>query len=307
VIAATPLTIIGGFLGSGKTTLLNHVLRAPHGLRIVALVNDFGEINIDAELIAKHAGRTISLANGCVCCSIGNRLVEALIDLTRAPDRPDHVLVESSGVADPARIAEIAFLERSFRLAGIVVVVDGERVHDLAQDTFVGDIVLAQIAAADILVLNKIDLTSDVPGTAAWVRGHARRAEVIQASHGVVPIDILLGLDTAVHAEVYARSPSHQEFVACAFTADRPFRMEALRGVLDALPAGILRAKGVLLTDRDPGRPVVLQLVGRRWDLSWELEWNTRPETRLVVVGIKGVVSSERIARSFASALVFRR
>ena len=108
----TPLTVVGGFLGAGKTTLLNHLLRQTKQ-RLAVLVNDFGAINIDAELVASHNGNTISLANGCICCSIGDNLVEALVDLTRQRSLPDHIIIEASGVADPARIAELARLDFS--------------------------------------------------------------------------------------------------------------------------------------------------------------------------------------------------
>src|SRR5689334_9991881 len=100
---AIPLTVIGGFLGAGKTTLVNHLLRGGHGRRIAVMVNDFGAINIDAELVADRAADTISLANGCICCSIGDSLMLALIELLHRPDPPEHLVIEASGVADPAR------------------------------------------------------------------------------------------------------------------------------------------------------------------------------------------------------------
>src|SRR5208283_5031671 len=99
---ATPLTVLTGFLGAGKTTLLNRILNGGHGLRVGVLVNDFGAINIDADLIVGVEGGTISLSNGCVCCQIRDDLIEAVVGLLARPEPIDYVLLEASGVADPA-------------------------------------------------------------------------------------------------------------------------------------------------------------------------------------------------------------
>src|SRR6056300_490452 len=107
-----PITIIAGFLGTGKTGLLNHLLAHAEGRRLTALVNDFGALNIDSELIAAQNGNQISLANGCVCCSIGDDLTLALAQVMNQTPRPDHILIEASGVADPARIAGFAQVDR---------------------------------------------------------------------------------------------------------------------------------------------------------------------------------------------------
>ena len=100
-----PVTVIGGFLGAGKTTLLNHILSANHGRRVGVLVNDFGAINIDATLVVGVDGDTVSLANGCICCSMRDDLVGACLALLARPERPDHLIVETSGVSDPVAIA----------------------------------------------------------------------------------------------------------------------------------------------------------------------------------------------------------
>src|SRR5665213_3036640 len=96
-----PLTVIGGFLGAGKTTLLTHLLRGDHGRRIAVLVNDFGAINIDAELVRSRTADTISLANGCACCSVAGDLTRALVALAQREDPPDAIVLEASGLADP--------------------------------------------------------------------------------------------------------------------------------------------------------------------------------------------------------------
>ena len=305
----TPLTVIGGFLGAGKTTLLNHILRQRGGRRIAVLVNDFGEINIDAELIARHDGRTIALTNGCVCCSIGDNLVGALVDLAQRPETTDHIVVEASGVADPGRIAEIALLDPSLRLSGIVVVVDAGRERELARDKYLGDTIRRQIDAADILILNKTDLASEalIEQTAARLAQQAPRAELVRAAYAMVPDEIVLGLEHAAR-DLPPRGPIRRAdhvdaFMSCVFRANRPFRMDALRRTLETMPAGILRAKGLLMTDADPGRPAILQQAGRRWTLGWESEWASPPETRLVVIGLAHRLQAEGIRERFASAL----
>src|ERR1700748_2298313 len=101
-----PFTVIGGFLGAGKTTLLNRLLAGETGRRFAVLVNDFGALDIDSRLIARHGGDTIALANGCLCCTIGDSLVTNLLALLETPERFDHIVVEASGVADPARVAD---------------------------------------------------------------------------------------------------------------------------------------------------------------------------------------------------------
>ncbi len=130
----TPLTIVGGFLGAGKTTLVNHLLRHADGRRLAVLVNDFGAVNIDAALIAGRAGDVVRLTNGCLCCSIGDSFVDALIAVMRGPVLPDHVVIEASGVADPGRVAELAYLDPAFSLHGVVVLADAERVAPLSRD-----------------------------------------------------------------------------------------------------------------------------------------------------------------------------
>lgn len=304
----TPLTVIGGFLGAGKTTLLNNILRDPGGRRITALVNDFGKINIDAELVAKHDGRTIALSNGCVCCTIGNSLIAALIRLTRQPELPDHIVIETSGIADPGRVAEIAFLEPSIGLAGVIVVADAEQVRELAADRYVGDAVGNQLHAADILILNKVDLTSasEREDTLSWLRQFAAGPRIVQATHAGVPVAVVLG--PAHDGRRIRLHPSANQQYAAGFAstvveAARPFRMGALRHTLDTLPASILRAKGVLLTDENPKVPAILQLVGKRWSLEPDAGRAIEPGSRLVIIGLADGFDPEDIRARFVDAL----
>ena len=106
-----PVTLVSGYLGAGKTTLINHLLRHANGRRLMVMVNDFGELPIDTDLIESRLGNTITLANGCICCSIGTDLAGAFIDLLNLDPMPDHLLIEASGVAEPHRIANIARAE----------------------------------------------------------------------------------------------------------------------------------------------------------------------------------------------------
>ena len=108
--ARVPMIVLGGFLGAGKTTLLNRILSGAHGVRYAVLVNDFGELDVDGNLVASHGGDTVTFANGCVCCSMGDDLVGAIDRLLDGNRRPDQILVEASGVADPAPIADVATL-----------------------------------------------------------------------------------------------------------------------------------------------------------------------------------------------------
>lgn len=157
--APIPVTVVAGYLGSGKTTLLNQVLRQADGRRIAVLVNDFGEVGIDDELIAAADGDTITLTNGCVCCRIGSDLMTALWSVRDREVPPDRVVIEASGIADPAPIAHHA-LTPGFDLDGVVVLLDAETVRRRERHPIVGRTIRRQLAGADVLVLNKIDLVS---------------------------------------------------------------------------------------------------------------------------------------------------
>ena len=284
-----PLTLLGGFLGAGKTTLLNHLLGASHGRRVAVLVNDFGAINIDASLVRRHAGETLELANGCICCSLGNNLMFTLIDLLERPEPPEHLLIEASGVADPARLAQIALADPGLDLDGVLVVVDAAGVRQQADDPYVGETVRRQLASADLLVLNKRDLLDEADAVALgdWLATVAPGVAVVEAVRGEVPLAVLLGVERpGARAGTLTDTVSHPRYTTLSLSAPGPCREAALREILAALPAGVLRVKGVVHTVELPDRRLVVQRVGRR--LTWEEAgvWIAGEESRLVLIAL---------------------
>ena len=196
-----PLTIISGFLGSGKTSLLTHLLTqaGPEngGRRITAMVNDFGALNIDAELIAAKHGNQISLANGCVCCSIGDDLMRSFMEVMQQTPLPDHIIIEASGVAEPSRIAGFAAVDRQLRLDGIVTLVDAGAHGTHAKDPYLSDNYNKQIEAAHLLLISKPDLVDAATLENLEQELAAQKPDVPMArvTHGALPINLVLGLN----------------------------------------------------------------------------------------------------------------
>ncbi|MDT0592389.1 GTP-binding protein [Halomonas sp. PAR8] len=155
-VAEAPLTVISGFLGAGKTTYLNELIRQGIPEDSLIVINDFGDINIDAELIDYRDDRMIQLSNGCLCCTLGGTLAEQLAEAMRLKQAPRAVFIETSGVADPARIADIARVSKRLKLEEVVCLVDGSRIETHRDDRLVGETWHAQIRAATRLLVNRL-------------------------------------------------------------------------------------------------------------------------------------------------------
>jgi G3E family GTPase len=154
-----PMTVISGYLGAGKTTFVNAILSGDHSLRIAVLVNDFGKIAIDEALIGARSDDVIALANGCMCCQIGGDLYDTIDRILRMRERFDHLLIETSGVADPAKVAQIAVAEPDLEMSRTVVLVDVVNFTDILADPRLNDTLLRQVRSADLVLLTKIDAT----------------------------------------------------------------------------------------------------------------------------------------------------
>ncbi|WP_422000765.1 CobW family GTP-binding protein [Reyranella sp.] len=281
-----PFTVIGGFLGAGKTTLLNRLLRGAGGRRFAVLVNDFGALDIDGRLVADHGGDTVALANGCLCCTIGDSLVATLLALLERPERFDHVVVEASGVADPARIADLGVLDPRLVRDGVIVVIDAETVRERAADRRVGDTIARQLAAADLLVLNKLDLAADIGGLRAFLAARSP-APLLEARHADVPLGLLFGLER--HGAAAASDPS-EPFASWSYEWPEPVE-RAL--VLDLLRTeGVLRAKGIVRFADAPERRAVVHQVGRRLDIADDEPWRESEPSRLVMLGLRPMLGS---------------
>lgn len=257
-----PFTVIGGFLGSGKTALLNHLLSQAKGQRLYAMVNDFGALNIDAELIAAQNGNQIALSNGCVCCSIGDDFTRALFALLQEDPLPDHIIVEASGVADPARISAFASIDRQLRLNGVAVLVDATAYETHAQDPHLADNYAQQIKAADVLLISKTDLVArhEIDAVHAALERRKPSTPRLEINHGKAPPDVVLGLEGSTPDSSVAPLTDHGlKSFATHISPDMP-RAQMVE-TIESLAPHLLRAKGVL-TDSD-GAYVIHYAAGR--------------------------------------------
>lgn len=298
--AAIPVTVLGGYLGAGKTTLLNHLLRNAGTTRITVLVNDFGSVNIDADLVEARDGDMLRLAGGCVCCSFGSDLMGALMGLRERAPRPDHVVIETSGVALPGAVASTVRLVPQMRVAARVVAADASMVRRQAADQYVGDLVRGQLHQADLVVLNKTDLATAEACEALrrWLAQEAPRAELHTSERGRVPPSLMLGdAATSVASTLSSNEVQHwllpvgmrpampdadALFRSRAFELGAPVDVPALARALAAQPFGLVRAKGLLI-DRD-GTPTLLQLTGTQTEMSpWPGDSDAQPT--LVCIG----------------------
>lgn len=300
---AFPLTVVSGFLGAGKTTLLNRLLNEPHGRRIAVLVNDFGRIEIDASLIRSWHEDTISLANGCACCSLAGDLVRTLNTLVARDEPPDAIVLEASGLADPRGIAQIALANSALRLDGVLTVVDAETISTLLADPVSQDTVAAQLSAADLLVLNKIDLLDEPARLAAraMLDAVAPGRPVIATVGAAIPVEVALGIETSRRTERPAASGHADPFQSWDLTASTPLNRNRLRTMLANLPATIIRAKGLLSLADAPTRLTVYQRVGPRWSLREEGDGDGA--SRLVLIGTANALDPPALRQAWKNCL----
>lgn len=276
--ALLPLTILGGYLGSGKTTLVNHLLRNANGLKLAVLVNEFGDLPIDQDLIEAQGDDLISIAGGCVCCSYGNDLTLALIDLANMDPRPDHVILEASGVAIPGAISAAINLLPGYRTDGIVLLADAETIRTTAADRYMGDTVLRQLADADLILLNKCDLVDQgaLDQTRSWLTQQKPEALIVETVRAIAPPQVVMDsfLDRPRDA---LRLHLPDEFESRTLYPAPPKTATDLAQVLASESLGLVRAKGFVTVAN--GTRHLIQVVGRRWQTS-----PARPKTPDAIV-----------------------
>lgn len=338
-----PVTIISGFLGAGKTTLLNHILHSDHGLRVAVLVNDFGEVNIDSQLVVGVEGETVSLANGCICCSIRDDLKEAALQLLQRPDPPQYIIIETSGVSDPRSVG-LTFivtpqLAQQMHLDSIIVVIDAEGV--LALEGPYQMLALAQLQAADIIVVNKADLVepADLAELRTFITQLEPQARILECRYGRVPLHLLLGigafeperlqhtpnqpLDIHVHAAKTSHDHDHDHhhhdhdhdhdhhhhhdhtmvFDSWSYITDKPFSYRAVQEAIRRLPSTVYRAKGKLVV-AESDRQGIFHLVGKRASITLRQPWGEqKPYSQIVIIGSEGGVDADFLVAHFEACL----
>ncbi|NES19314.1 MAG: GTP-binding protein [Symploca sp. SIO3E6] len=312
-----PITIITGFLGSGKTTLLNHILSNCQDLKIAILVNEFGDINIDSQLLVSMDEDMMELSNGCICCTINDGLVDAVYRVLERDEPVDYMVIETTGVADPLPII-ITFLGTELRdmtrLDSIITVVDSET---FTPDHFDSEAALKQIGYADITILNKTDLANpdQMQYLETYIRTVKKGARILHSQHGQVSLPLILDVGynnpeayaNLVQEEIEQSQHDHHHhdehdhhphehhhhhsahldndgFVSISFESDRPFDVHKFESFLqEQLPQEVFRAKGILWF-ADSELCHIFQLSGPRFDLQAE-QRRTLPNNQLVFIG----------------------
>ncbi len=324
VFTKIPATVITGFLGAGKTTLVKHLMETAHGRRIALIVNEFGDVGVDGDLLASCGlpdcpqEDIIELANGCLCCTVADEFLPTMEKLISRENPPDHIVIETSGLALPKPLVK-AFdwpdIRSKVTVDGVIAVVDAAAVaagrfastpEQMAQpdhDNPLEEVFEDQLACADMVVLNKVDLLPQGGLEAAEdaLRGSLRSGvRVVRTQQGAVPSAVLLGLGAAVEDDLHSR-PSHhdgeddhdhEDFESFALELPALADPDAFEARLVQVIGqhDILRLKGFLAVEGKPMRQVV-QAVGARITRYFDRPWKGSESrtSRLVVIGLHGL------------------
>jgi G3E family GTPase len=294
-----PVSVLTGFLGAGKTTLLNYILKEQTNYRFGVIINEVGEIGIDGKLVETQAEDVVEMSNGCICCTVRKDLVKGIQKLLKK-ENLDYVLIETTGVADPGPVAQtflnIPQLQQFARLDSIITVVDAEHLETQLREA---EIAREQIALADFILLNKVDLIGPekletVEESILELNPHAR---IFRTEHSRLNLDELLDvnafdLDRRLVADPKfldeLKEKYHSDISSFSFRFNRPFAIERLEAELQELSekSRVYRSKGFLWIDGTPRR-AVFHGVNNRFTLYWDRLWEKEESrsSQLVFIG----------------------
>lgn len=304
VPAERPVTIVTGFLGSGKTTLLNRILKEDHGLKIAVVLNEIGDVNLDSEIVVQGVGEELKIMNnGCVCCTVRGDLSRIATELVEKGVAFDHLVIETTGMADPSPVAQTFFmddaLQQHYALDAVVTVVDAFHIErNLAELKETQD----QIGFADVILLNKVDLLApaQLDAVEAKIRAINGVAKLIRTNHCEVPVGEVIGvgafnlesrvaLDPTILQEYHDHS--HDDAIQSIYVEEaRPLDMEKLNRfmslVVNELGNQVLRSKGVVAIKDEPMR-IVFQGVHMTMGSAPDRAWAPGEErkTQMVFIG----------------------
>lgn len=294
-----PVTIITGFLGSGKTTLLNHILNNCEGLKVAVLVNEFGDINIDTQLLVSADQTMVELSNGCICCTINESLVDSVYEVLERPEKIDYLVIETTGVADPLPIM-MTFVGTTLRdltrLDSVLGVVDMDAFDPKLLDSSAYS---NQLLFSDLLLLNKCDLVSEekisrIEQQIGEIKADARLLRCSLESGEALPLNAILDIGltdadalTETVGTMEASASEHvvrDRFISVPFVSDRPFELSKFEHFLNyQLSENIFRAKGILWFSGQPKR-YIFQLAGKRCSLQPN-EQQAPTQNQIVLIG----------------------
>ena len=307
-----PITIISGFLGSGKTTLLNHILKNQVGIKTAVLVNEFGEIGIDNELIIKTAEDMIELNNGCICCTINGELLNTVSKILDRHEKIDYLIVETTGLADPLPVA-MTFaggdLREKVRLDSIITIIDADNFDfDLKNSS----VAYSQILYGDILLLNKCDLVTDthLKKIEQHINGIKKEPRILRSINSEVGLQTIMSVglfetdtfqfkekmisnqDSHDHSSHSHDHSSHSRdlinniegFTSISFETNEPFSLRKFQNFLDnQISKNVFRAKGILWF-MESERKHIFHLSGKRFSLD-DCEWENEKSNKIVLIG----------------------
>lgn len=300
-----PVLLVAGFLGAGKTTVVNHLLAHAEGRRIAAVVNDFGAINIDAALIAGASDGVVSLANGCICCTLEGDLLRTLATILRRTPRPQAIVIETSGIANPMDIVRNLMdpvIWREAPLETVLCVIDATAPPETLDDP----LLRAQLQAADLIAISKPDLAA--PEALARVRAaiaQRRPAAIcLDAPHGEIPLALLFPGAEPQPRDPGKRRPTAERFETHSWTSARPLSLPRLQSAIAQLAPRLARAKGLFETVEQPGRQLLFQLAGSRATIAPSGPPEPgQPAARLVFIAELGRLTAGEIARVMDAAV----